>query len=69
MGGDYWLDLSDNGLQAYLNGGTTYSATNGGLFDFDGIKEQVETNILKADLVLVTNIELHKYLFLNRSLM
>jgi hypothetical protein len=43
-GGDYWLDLSDNGLQAYLNGGTTYSATNGGLFDFDGIDDTMSIN-------------------------
>ena len=32
------------------------------LFEHNAIKEQVERNILKADLVLVTNIQLHGYL-------
>ncbi len=32
------------------------------LFAHEGIKEQVERNVLKADLVLVTNMALHEYL-------
>jgi hypothetical protein len=32
------------------------------LFTFDNIKEQVEKNVLMSDLVLVTNIALHRYL-------
>ena len=43
-GGPYWLDLSDNGLTANLNGGTTYSTANGGLFDFDGIDDTMSIN-------------------------
>lgn len=34
--GSTWYDLTDQGYQAAINSGMTYSAANGGIFNFDG---------------------------------
>lgn len=38
-GGSAWVDVTDNGYIAGLNGGVTYSSSFGGYFDFDGVDD------------------------------
>jgi hypothetical protein len=43
--GSTWTDLSGNGNNGTLVNGVTYSSSNGGLFDFDGVNDYISIPI------------------------
>jgi hypothetical protein len=64
--GTTWYDRSGNGYHGTLAGGVSYSSSNGGLFDFDGINGSI-TIPINLTITTYTIIAIARYKGTNNS--